>query len=230
MWHVPKPGIEPVSPTLTDGFLTTVPPGKSWIKFLKESLNLYVPTLLTFIEHLWVFHGCSLYLGFQFYSLEKLDHMCTAVNHHQNHPLFLEMNTLLPIGSSDSSVGYSFPVCWSFHMGVLPTVDQYVTIIFCYSSVCVCAHVCVHPCVCRVYTDQYTSDVKCLLDEKLNWAGGGKWYRWRNNLLWEEIKGQVERFKTQISIGTASNTNEWSRQVVNNKERWGLQRTEGRML
>ena len=89
---------------------------------------------------------------------------------------------------------------------------------------------CIWPCVCRVYTDQYTSVVKCLLDEKLNWAGGGKWYRWRNNLLWEELKGQVERFKTQISIGTASNPNEWSRQVVNNKEWWGLQQTEGRML
>ena len=29
MWDLPGPGLEPVSPTLADGFLTTVPPGKS---------------------------------------------------------------------------------------------------------------------------------------------------------------------------------------------------------
>ena len=29
MWDVPGPGIEPVSPALAGGFLTTVPPGKS---------------------------------------------------------------------------------------------------------------------------------------------------------------------------------------------------------
>ena len=29
-WDLPGPGIEPVSPTLTGGFLNTVPPGKPW--------------------------------------------------------------------------------------------------------------------------------------------------------------------------------------------------------
>ena len=29
MWHLPGPGIEPVSPTLASGLLSTVPPGKS---------------------------------------------------------------------------------------------------------------------------------------------------------------------------------------------------------
>ena len=28
-WHDPGPGLEPVSPALAGGFLTTVPPGKS---------------------------------------------------------------------------------------------------------------------------------------------------------------------------------------------------------
>ena len=28
MWNLPGPGLEPVSPALADGFLTTVPPGK----------------------------------------------------------------------------------------------------------------------------------------------------------------------------------------------------------
>ena len=29
MWDLPGPGLEPVSPALADGFLTTAPPGKS---------------------------------------------------------------------------------------------------------------------------------------------------------------------------------------------------------
>ena len=29
MWDLPRPGVEPVSPTLAGGFLTTGPPGKS---------------------------------------------------------------------------------------------------------------------------------------------------------------------------------------------------------
>ena len=29
MWDLPRPEIEPVSPALASGFLTTVPPGKS---------------------------------------------------------------------------------------------------------------------------------------------------------------------------------------------------------
>ena len=28
MWDLPEPGLEPVSPTLAGGFLTTAPPGK----------------------------------------------------------------------------------------------------------------------------------------------------------------------------------------------------------
>ena len=30
MWDLPGPGLEPVSPALAGGFLTTVPPGKPW--------------------------------------------------------------------------------------------------------------------------------------------------------------------------------------------------------
>ena len=33
MWDLPRPGLEPVSPALTGGFLTTLPPGKSQHKF-----------------------------------------------------------------------------------------------------------------------------------------------------------------------------------------------------
>ena len=38
MWNLPGPGIEPRSPALADGFLSTVPPGKSRCSYL----NLYV--------------------------------------------------------------------------------------------------------------------------------------------------------------------------------------------
>ena len=31
MWDLPGPGLEPVSPALAGGFLTTAPPGKSLI-------------------------------------------------------------------------------------------------------------------------------------------------------------------------------------------------------
>ena len=34
MWNLPKPGIEPASPTLAGGFLSPVPPGKSCYVFL----------------------------------------------------------------------------------------------------------------------------------------------------------------------------------------------------
>ena len=34
MWNLPAPGIEPISPALAGGFLSTAPPGKSWICIL----------------------------------------------------------------------------------------------------------------------------------------------------------------------------------------------------
>ena len=36
MWDLPRPGVEPVSPALAGGFLTTVPPGKSLFWYLNE--------------------------------------------------------------------------------------------------------------------------------------------------------------------------------------------------
>ena len=43
MWNLPRPGIEPVSSALADGFLTTGPPGKSsWsISFFWSTLHKY---------------------------------------------------------------------------------------------------------------------------------------------------------------------------------------------
>ena len=38
MWDLPGPGLEPVSPALAGGFLTTVPPGKSKTVVLDQGL------------------------------------------------------------------------------------------------------------------------------------------------------------------------------------------------
>ena len=38
MWDLPGPGIEPMSPALAGGFLTTVPPGKSYHVTLYEKV------------------------------------------------------------------------------------------------------------------------------------------------------------------------------------------------
>ena len=38
MWDLPGPGLEPVSPALAGGFLTTAPPGKPWLCFLGRSI------------------------------------------------------------------------------------------------------------------------------------------------------------------------------------------------
>ena len=53
MWDLLGPGIEPVSPALVGGFLTTVPPGKS-----KISVNLNLIPILNFLGklHFWMVH------------------------------------------------------------------------------------------------------------------------------------------------------------------------------
>ena len=38
MWDLPGPGLEPVSPALAGGFLTTAPPGKPWTAFYNHHL------------------------------------------------------------------------------------------------------------------------------------------------------------------------------------------------
>ena len=45
MWDLPPPGIEPVSPELAGGFLTTAPPGKSlWPLLIRAVLLMRAPT------------------------------------------------------------------------------------------------------------------------------------------------------------------------------------------
>ena len=39
MWHLPGPGLEPMSPALAGGFLTTVPPGKSCFRVFFKNIH-----------------------------------------------------------------------------------------------------------------------------------------------------------------------------------------------
>ena len=54
MWDLPGPGIEPVSPALAGGFLTTVPPGKSL------ELDFY---FLYFLSCCQLYHVCHVVSG-----------------------------------------------------------------------------------------------------------------------------------------------------------------------
>ena len=54
---VPRPGIEPMSPALEGGFLTTAPPGKPFIQILKSTFHLqllqnigYIPRVVRYIS------------------------------------------------------------------------------------------------------------------------------------------------------------------------------------
>ena len=37
MWDLPGPGLEPMSPALAGGFLTTAPPGKPYFIFIRDA-------------------------------------------------------------------------------------------------------------------------------------------------------------------------------------------------
>ena len=46
MWDLPGPGLEPMSPALAGGFLTTVPPGKP-CNFIEKQCLVLMYTLFT---------------------------------------------------------------------------------------------------------------------------------------------------------------------------------------
>ena len=56
VWDLPGPGLEPVSPELAGGFLTTAPPGKTYNFFYNEKLAKYQRGLnLIPIVPVWIF-------------------------------------------------------------------------------------------------------------------------------------------------------------------------------
>ena len=75
MWDLPRPGLEPVSPALAGGFLTTAQPGKS-LKFLKlsDKLAIWKNPMINHFTPLFFFSPpllllCFEYLNFHLQSL-----------------------------------------------------------------------------------------------------------------------------------------------------------------
>ena len=61
MWDLPGPGLEPVSPALAGGFLTTAPPGKSLLFLLNcfelmdlNVLGVFQPIAVTLTDALFI--------------------------------------------------------------------------------------------------------------------------------------------------------------------------------
>ena len=69
MWDLPGPGIEPVSPALAGGFLTTVPPGKPVGSLLCLASFTYCPcrSLLSVVSSLCITDKC--FLAWMYHSL-----------------------------------------------------------------------------------------------------------------------------------------------------------------
>ena len=53
MWNLPKPGVEPMSPALAGGFLTTELPGTSKKQYLKSNflVSFYVEGGIFFLDY-----------------------------------------------------------------------------------------------------------------------------------------------------------------------------------
>ena len=55
VWNLPEPGIEPMSPALADGFLSTAPPGSLVFHFKYNSVHMSIQDSLTILPPLeWV--------------------------------------------------------------------------------------------------------------------------------------------------------------------------------
>ena len=68
MWNLPGPGIEPVSPALVDGFLTTRPPGK--------------PPKMLLLEHVIDIRSYEWDILYAFFHVKSLDSgMCWAMHY-----------------------------------------------------------------------------------------------------------------------------------------------------
>ena len=55
MWDLPGPGIEPMSPALAGGFLTTVPPGKPYKPILNLCCNITFHILSVAVQLILVY-------------------------------------------------------------------------------------------------------------------------------------------------------------------------------
>ena len=80
MWDLPGTGLEPTSPALAGGFLTTVPPGKSlctffnWIVFVLICMSSLCITIIRHIicKYFLPFHRLPFLLFMVFFVVQKL--------------------------------------------------------------------------------------------------------------------------------------------------------------
>ena len=64
MWDLPGPGLEPVSPALAGGFLTTVPPEKAYI------YNIYIIYILYIVYIIYILY--ILYIIYIIYTIYNI--------------------------------------------------------------------------------------------------------------------------------------------------------------
>ena len=86
MWNLPGPGLEPMSPALAGGFLTTAPPGKPYAYFLQLSTSL-TPSVNVFSAIPPIFSILF------FYSSFKKSFVCHPQN--WSHKLLMSLNLQL---------------------------------------------------------------------------------------------------------------------------------------
>ena len=113
MWDLPGPGIEPMSPALAGGFLTTVPPGKYLKAYSVGHLKLNIlrwgnscvnsdPQNLCSVQYSWA-KSVSSYLIFNFCLLANDSEICIFNPGHpaelQNYRLLV--GTYLPVNPQD---------------------------------------------------------------------------------------------------------------------------------
>ena len=100
MWDLPRPGLEPVSPALAGGFLTTAPPGKPSHCFLKDR---YIYTV--FLPHSGPHISESNVL-----IIQVLLVVSEGDSHHQAKRKHCHLNAALSykeVSSNPSDLGYS---------------------------------------------------------------------------------------------------------------------------
>ena len=130
MWDLPGPGLEPTSPALAGGFLTTAAPGK--------------PHVSTFLwEHLFSFL-LDIYLG-----IELLGYLITIVNILATPRPFSKANTFFPPAVHDDTSDFSISspaLTLFFYYSILMGGKWYFTVVLIYilgvSAICFFPPIC----------------------------------------------------------------------------------------
>ena len=72
MWDLPGPGLEPLSPSLAGGFLTTAPPEKSSLSLLRSLILHFSSVFCNIFFCCWLV-DCSIWMSSSYHSSLKID-------------------------------------------------------------------------------------------------------------------------------------------------------------